>query len=538
MSQSKLTHRTGRLLACGLLAGSLAFSASAQDDTPMIVSPELFSALGGWSEASSSVLSVALDESPEAIYLYTDELRDAYRGLTVAEHFEKKYPETFKAYLEMTEQKEVQDPADFVAFVMATEDRTFSKWQQERELEGNTFDAFINRNFPEIAQRAEREKETPAARGISMSEYVRTLDNEKLSFELDRLLDKVKGTGVGTPKSLCQCWTIASFIHQPDPWQVEPIEDYDHEWGWPKKKEELDFYTAGRGAGKDYNFRRKSRRTLYEVSRSRTNYDSAMHVRMHCTQNGQIGGVNCQGSTCVGELAMRTAYASRVYEKVDVGGVWSKRSRMRVGDAAALLFDPPGPAPEQRLFEKGVAVAGDVKTNWSAENGLTLLQTVAQVGMVLATDGSSAASLLEGNLLDETYNAIIGLIKREGSEGSKQVDMHVAYDTVNTAPFSLLPNTTLAFNLDTGSEIYSRGYGGTSEGWGNIDSSHYMAGVARNYQCAPNVAAPAPQSFWLWSGGPNAPQSSTTLQNLVRNWVSVELGTTPPNTNQQRGAYP
>lgn len=529
-----LKNHAARALAFGLLAGSVAVTASAQD-APRIVSPELFEALESWSSSSASTKAIAVESRPEVVSAYAESLRDVYRGLTVDEHFARTYPETHQAYLAMVEAEQVDDSADFVAYVMAADDQAYAAWQSEKGLGGATFDAFVAQRYPDVVQEAELGSVTPAEQGVSMRDHVAALD-QRLTPELDGLL-----TSLDKPifKSVCQCWTVATFPHEPDPWQAESTEDTSDEWGWaPKKEREFHFYKAGRGAAKDFNFRRKSRHNVYEASRTRSNYDAQMRIRMLCTDPGSVGGAACDSGGCVGELAMRTAYASRVYEKIDVGGPWSKRSQMRVGDAAALRFDPPGPAPEQKLFEKGVAVAGDYKTNWDAESGLTLLQTVATVAVAVATDGTTAASLLEGNLLSDTYNAIIGLIKKEGSTGDKSVDMQIAYDTAGSAPFALMPNTTLAFDLDTASEMYGRGYGGYSEGWGNIDSSFYMVGVARNYSCEPGTASPSPQAFWLWSRAGQAPQSSATLQNLIKNWVHVELGTEPTGMSDQLGHYP
>lgn len=528
--------RSGRALAIGALAASLALAGTAgAQEGPRIVTPDLFDALESWGESTVSVETIALDENPNAIREYGMTVSSSYGGKTLSQHFAQAYPEAVEEYLESRELEVIEDEDDFTAFALTYEE-TYERWQSEPELAENTFDRFIDTRYPEIRQQADFEAITPAKSGITIRQHLFDIQRTDLVEELDIILGTVDK---GDPKTPCICWTVATFPHQPDPWQAESPDTYNNSWGWPvKKRQEHSLYTQGRGGAKHFDFYRKSNHTVYEVSRNRTNYDAQMRVRMLCTQNGQEGGTNCEGSTCTGELAMRTAYASRVYESVDVGGIWSKRSRMRVGDAAALLFDPPGPAPQQKLFEKGVAVAGDYKTSWNAEAGLTLLQTVATVAVTVATNGTTAASLLEGNLLDDTYNAIIGLIKKEGSTGSKQVDMQIAFDTAGSAPFILVPNQTLAFDLDTVSDIYSRGYGGESKGWGDIWSSFYMTGVARNYQCAAGVQAPTPQAFWLWSAASNAPQSPTTVQNLVRNWITVEYGAAPSGTSANVGQYP
>jgi hypothetical protein len=170
------------------------------------------------------------------------------------------------------------------------------------------------------------------------------------------------------------------------------------------------------------------------------------------------------------------------------------------------------------------------------------LTTAAQVGLTVANDGSAAGTLLEANLVNETITALFGLVKREGNQSSHHQDMFVAWDTANTAPISLVPNQTHLFELDTMAKVYGRGYGGDSHSWGNVDSSAYLAAVTRNYVCSIGTRAPTPRAhrFWATSGTPHGstPHSSTTIQNLVRNYVQVELGVLPPNVSQKVGQYP
>jgi hypothetical protein len=276
---------------------------------------------------------------------------------------------------------------------------------------------------------------------------------------------------------------------------------------------------------------------VWEVDRIKGTNFSHMRVRMLCTKNGEPGGMECGTGTCRGDLDVRIAYGSRVGQQVNYGGPWSKEARALSSDWAQLKYDPPGPAPMSTLFSKGVAVSGFTSSNWSSQAIIQVLTTAAQVGLVVATDGSAAGTLLEGDLVNDTITALFGLVKREGSPSSHHQDMHAAFDTANTAPIALLPNQTHLFELDTLAKVYGRGYGGDSHSWANVDSSAYLTAVTRNYQCGAGTQAPTPRAYWFWSTA-GAPYSSTTLQNLVGSYVQTELGVWPSNVSQQVGQFP
>jgi len=182
-------------------------------------------------------------------------------------------------------------------------------------------------------------------------------------------------------------------------------------------------------------------------------------------------------------------------------------------------------------------VSGFTASNWNSQAIIQVLTTAAQVGLVVATDGSGAGALLEGDLINETLTALFGLVKREGSPSSHHQDMFVAWDTANSSSIQLLPNQTHLFELNTQAKVYGRGYGGDSKSWAGVDSSAYLAAVTRNYVCSAGVSAPTPRAYWFWATS-GTPHSSTTIQNLVRNYVQTELGVLPNNVNQQVGQFP
>ncbi len=525
------------LLGLGLTALLGATSAFAQDDADAgerIVSPALMDVIESWSDPLDTLEAAALERHPELIHRYAQLLGRHYRkGL--AAHLAEAYPEAYEEIAREIPAERYSD-AEAVAWLMSTRDADWSGLQSEPGIVagGLGFAQVAAREFPRLVAEVEAGSTSPARRGIALLDHVADLRDPELEAEARRLV----GTFKPLPLQNCRCSTVLTFPHQPDPWQTEVNENHSSSWGrLPKKERQLNYFVGARGAAKDINFYRRSRHNTWEVDRIKgTNYNQ-MRVRMLCTQNGLPGGVECGNGTCRGDLAVRVAYASRVGQQVAYGGPWSKEARAVASDWAQLKYDPPGAPPMTTLFSKGVAVSGFTSSNWNSQAIIQVLTTAAQVGLVVATDGSAAGALLEGNLVNDTITALFGLVKREGNQSSHHQDMYVAWDTANTAPITLLPNQTHLFELNTLAKVYGRGYGGDSKSWANVDSSAYLTAVTRNYQCGLGTQAPTPRAHWFWATA-GAPHSSTTLRNLVGNYVQTELGVWPTNVSQQVGQFP
>ncbi|SDD46867.1 hypothetical protein [Aquimonas voraii] len=528
------------LLAAGLLAFLAlppAFAAAdvdGGDSGERIISANLMNAIESWSDPLDTLEAAALERYPELIHRYAQLLGRHYRQGLLA-HLQVQYPE---AYAEITRElpAERTDDAEILAWLMSAREADWQALQAEPNLAagGLGFAEVAAREFPQVLAEVEAGGLSPAGRGEALLDHVAALGDEDLQLEARRLI----GTLTPLPWKNCICTTVLTFPHQPSPWQTEINENHSSSWGsLPKKERQLNYSVSARGAAKDINFYRRSRHNVWEVDRIKgTNY-SHMRVRMLCTRNGEPGGVECGTGTCRGDLAVRIAYGSRVGQQVDYGGPWSKEARAVASDWAQLKYDPPGAAPMTTLFSKGVAVSGFTASNWNSQAIIQVLTTAAQVGLVVATDGSAAGALLEGNLVNDTITALFGLVKREGGPSSHHQDMHAAWDTANSSPIALLPNQTHLFELDTLAKVYGRGYGGDSKTWANVDSSAYLTAVTRNYTCGFGTQAPTPRAYWFWST-PGAPHSSSTLQNLVGSYVQTELGVWPSNVTQQVGQFP
>lgn len=540
LSRTHVRMPTRLLLGMGLsallgMSPAIAQNAGDEGDSgERIISAALMDVIESWSDPLDNIEAAALERHPEVIHRYAQLLGRHYRQGLLA-HLAARYP---AAHAEITSELPAEriNDAETVAWLMSAREDDWRSLQSEPGLSagGLTFAEVVAREFPRLLVEIEAGSVSPARRGVSLLEHVAELRDPEVELEARRLI----GTFKPLPWKNCLCSTVLTFPHQPDPWQNEINENHSSSWGaLPKKEQQLNYWVGARGAAKDINFYRRSRHNTWEVDRIKgTNY-SHMRVRMLCTQNGQPGGVECGNGTCRGDLAVRVAYGSRVGQQVDYGGPWSKEARAVASDWAQLKYDPPGAAPMTTLFSKGVAVSGYTSSNWSSQAIIQVLTTAAQVGLTIASDGSTAGNLLEGNLVNDTITALFGLVKREGGPGSHHQDMFVAWDTANSSPITLLPNQTHLFELNTLAKVYGRGYGGDSKSWANVDSSAYLTAVARNYQCGLLTQAPSPRAYWFWATA-GAPHSSATLQNLVGNYVQTELGVWPATVSQQVGQFP
>lgn len=503
-----------------------------QGENPSIhmISPELMEAIGAWSEPSTNLKDVALLE-PEAIIAYASELEGIY-GTTLDVHLSKTYPEAFAEYTDLV--GEATDSADLLAYFMSHREDDFLAQQSERGVagEGLTFETFIEREFPHLIEEADAANITPADEGMSFQDFLVVAGLDQLQAQASALTDPIDWT-----PDPCRCTTVVTFDRSPTNWILQRNEQVYQTWGWPKKVKDLDFTVAAHGAGKDASLTRHTKHNMWNIQRPFNN-STHMSVRLLCTENGTPGGVLCGGTPCTADLDLRVQYGSRVFEQVQTGGAWSKRAQSIAADSAIFSHDPPGPAPRSDLFTKGVAVSGDTKTGWSAQSALQILSAAAQIGVAVAADGTTAASLLEGDLLADTFNAVVGLITRQGSETSNASQMKIAWDTAGSSALNILPNRTYRFELDSESMFLSNGYGGDSKTWGRVDSSHLFAGVMGNIQCQAGTFAPDPSSFWFYRSGAEAPNNMTTLSTQAGNWIQTHLGVRPGNIGSPLGQYP
>lgn len=524
-------------------------AAQAQDNEIRVVSSALMDTLEAWSDPAVSYESIALGAHPQLIEEYAPVAQTYHGGRPLAEVFAERLPQT---YAEI-QQALGGDPKgnggttgvpstpgtldasaeDILAYAMASGSDEYLRWQTELQGRGAGFRGYVDRYHPEVVAEMGQLNTTPAVKGIGLLDFTLGFGDAALSEEVRRFLGTIE------KKKDCTCWTVVNFPDQPSSWTTESNDNYSNSWGsLPKKRQNLNYYVWGKGAARDINFWRKAEHNLWEVSRDKSSNMSSMRVRMSCTKNNSSTGEFCQGPTCKGQFVARIGYSSKVYERHDVGGIWSKQAQALTADSAKLIYDGPGAGPVVTLFNKGVAVSGEYQSGWNASAVATLLYNAVQIGLAVATDGTSLASTLTNDLVNSTVTAGASLITHSGSPGSRSRDMMVAWDNSVGMPIVLNPNETHLFELKASSKLYGRGYGGRSETWGNVDSANYIVGVGRNYQCAANVTPPVARAHWEHGRTADAPYTTPTLQNFIGTFTQTELGVYPGNTAASPGQYP
>lgn len=526
-------------LALAAAFAALPGAAAAQEQEIRQVSSAMMDALEAWSSPGASYETMALDAWPELVRGYVPVAETYHGGRSLDEVFAEQLPFTYaEAKLAFGGEGggesggETLASDELLAYAMSLGGAEYQTWQSQLAGRGAGFAAFVDRHHPAAARELERLNDTPAERGVALLDFVRG-GSPELETEVRDVLATVK------KKKDCTCWTVVNFPDQPSSWTTEADEDFDDQWGkLPKKRRYLKYYVWSRGAARDINFWRRSEHNEWGVSRDKSTNMSSMRVRMSCTKNNSSAGESCTGPTCGGQFVTRIGYASKVYERHEVGGVWSKQAISMAADAARLTYDDPGPAPATVLFKKGVAVSGEFQSSWNAEAAANLLYSVVQIGLTVAGDGTALAGDLSADLVNTAITSGAALITHSGSQGSRSRDMMAAYDNSVGTPIVLLANQTHLFELKAYSKIYGRGYGGRSESWANLDSAFYMVGVGRNYSCAANVTAPVARAHWEHARSSDAPYTTSTMQNFIGTFAETELGVYPANTASSPGQYP
>lgn len=476
-------------------------------EQPGIVSSRLMDAFESWSDAKTTYEDLALESHPELIESYKTALEN---------HLDQSLVDVFAATLPATLARystaiggETDDAADLLAFALGEDGEEYRAWQNSLSTAGLNFTNFIKSHHPGMAAVLADANTTPASRGIGLLDYVESLGDPDLFDEAV--------AAVGTlPRTPCVCKTFVGFLEQPYPW-IHQI-DYDDDDPNGPAKRNIDYDVWGRGAARDIDLYRWTKKQLWQEDHFQLGNTSSMRMRMVCLKSNEQF---CDGP-CVGEVTARVGYASRVYEKHDVGGIWSKEAQSMAADLATLTYSGPAPIGPA-LFEKGVAVSGQYHSGWNPGPIADALFSLAGLTAAVVADPATA---LTSDLINPLVEGLAGLVTHEGTPGAHSRDMQVTWENTNN-PIYLMPNQTHIFELRGESLVYSRGYGKYSETTSSVDSGLILLSVARNYQCGTNVVPPSQRAYWLKIGNSNTVYDSGTLQNDLLNFIQVEMGLSP-----------
>ncbi len=501
-------------------------AASAEADSmPGIlqVSPELMIALEEWSSPGVSLETLAAEQYPEAIIGYSQKVEAIYQGLTIPEHFANKYPEVYAEVIEVTRDGAI-DSASFAAYVMTHMPAVYAKWQQEDILVtyGLTFSKFVSGYHPEILEDLAVKSETPASRGKLFIDFVQGLENGEELYPLAlSLLQEVEAIPFD-PTFDCECWMTVAFERTPTDWRIQRDR---RDTPRPRAISEgrMSLEARAKGAAREVDFYRLSRNQQHTAGALLQINSSAMRVRMHCTEAGVLGGQECRGSGCSGDMATRVIYASDLSEEVFSGWFFPHGSESLAADEAELTHSSPGSS--RTLFEKAAAVAGSTQVTWNLQALSTIVQGFGNA-VEQAASGDANWGAVVGNLLDSTVQGIAGLLTVEGQNGPLSQEWYVAYDTTADGPIRLRPNETHVLQLDSRAEVRGTGHGIRSESWADIESGYSFAAVFRNFSCNLGAGAPDSGACWSWATS-GEPMTIGDFKGGISAFVSTELGWNP-----------
>lgn len=503
----------------------------AQEPPALVVSNEIMDLLEEWSDPSGSLVTLALDSRPELIEGYADFAEAHHDGQPLADIFAERLP---IVWAEIAATLGSGDPdaaaptaAQILAYAMASGGQEFIAWQQELAQSGADFEHFVAESYPDAMAEAAALAVSPARQGIGLIEFA-----------------EAKGTGAGeefaelvgrlqhlTPTAMkdCGCWTAVAFEDQEGPGWVtvtnaRSTSEDDQPWPLPTKKTEHEYSLRSRGAAREIDFHRRSEHTVNDELDDESGHSSGMRIRMGCTLYGSALPICPQANACQGQLVTRLGYASRVYEKVEVGGTWDKNSQALAADFTDFTYLAPA-LPQVTLFAKGIAVGGNKDRSSNLSDQATQFFD-GRAAFEVAHDESSYT--LGQELLNPAAGGKAGLIVKDREQGSYEHAMRAVWENPSQ-PIALLPDQTHLFRINTSSRVYGQGYGGHSDSWAKIDSAAFLVSVVRNFSCHPIADGPPARAFWNYGRGPDAPYSPADLQERIQSFAGPLLGATVPN---------
>ena len=271
-----------------------------------------------------------------------------------------------------------------------------------------------------------------------------------------------------------------------------------------------------------------------EISVNQATRGTRFKTRMNCQTPA---GTACAAG-CTAKLYADVRYATRAFAEAHTWTIWNKAGTAQVVDGVTLKLRTPFGGPGETLFEKEVGASWAAKsTQFDVNQFVSLVRS--GLGIYASIQSSNANPAIIGDLAADAIRALVGLVHREGSDGSTDQSLSVRYSTYfdYLTPITMSYSSTdqLFYGLDLTSLIKMRvrGYGYHSE-TGDLKSGYSIAVYMDNFVCDGSVTTPPQRTaFWRWDGYPNAPLPASTLQQQISNFFSVGIGVSVwPSANQ------
>lgn len=344
------------------------------------------------------------------------------------------------------------------------------------------------------------------------------------------------------PTSTCTCKHVVSFPDTPSTFQktTDPVVESDSA---DKKDQWWDEEWKAAHYGELYaHVLKESHLTSFDIAniRNQGNF-GGIRYKLQCLNSALL-----ECGLCHARLDEYAHYASNIQTHVDGKGALFRKfeGKVSAGDGAKLVTTiQNGEVPQ---FEKAGMITMDAKSEYDGEKVLGVIKGIIGLGteVVKAVAGAPPDPVKITKWTTETVKNLFGIVKYEGTVGTKSHSVRVTYDSVSNAvdpSHSIRSNVDYTMKLTTAGSIIFEGRGS----WAKTNNSYYGSAFAvaltvKQIVCEPGVQTiPKPLGAWSYAKTFRSPYTSTaTLQSNVRDFLQTSFGTTSGlNTSPHEGIW-
>lgn len=494
------------------------------------VSPELFSVIEQWQDGYANTISLkdyVLNKDPELFNGWLNTIVERLGDRSIIRSFKTTYSDIYDA----AEQRlSIEITAKVLLEWAASMHEQGFKAYQDQELQPMELDLenYLERISPRLLDQWLNIANTPIKQNANGT-FIEYLDkkhmNQRLKRESQVLLDHFYTKDIDQN---CACEVITTFDNviynapQPNP-DLTVIMENTINQNLRERRYIKEIQNAAAHSANLVRFNRHGASEFNAIDESQV----TPKITILCMS--AINGA-CESGSCSAELDIQANYGSKLWVKTEASGGPLAASKSLASDSAIFTYDPPGSAPEQILFNKGLVLARRQNTIFDVDAFAELIGGTLEIFAVFATNGATLADL-ETDLVSDLIKALFGVIVRDGHNGESHQNFFVKYDSNTASPFQITSGDTNVFDLKTTGQVYANGWAGArSWSWGSYNSSYWLAGAVKNFSCNDGVIPPSRTGFWSYATV-NGPYTNDQMANNIDSFLLAELGYTDSVSN-------
>ena len=484
------------------------------------VSPDLFKIIEEWQRGYAKVVSLenfVMNKDSEVFESWIDNIIDNIGEINVLNSFERNHLDVYKSA--MKELSVRVGGKILLQWTASVYPETFENYQQQ-ELKPARLDLenYLQENSDHLLRTWQEANSTPINQN-SNGTFSKFINNRNLDLDLaregDLLLDHYYTKDISEH---CACEVVTTFQHSGYSAVVNPNVIVEGNLIGDLKEQRY-IKQVKNGAAHSANLVRFKKHGANEISKIDSSYLRAKTTIL-CLSS--IGG-QCETGSCSGEIDLQAEYGSKLMAKTSANGSPLSASKALASDSAVLKYDPPGAAPEQKLFNKGLVLTKRQATDFDVTSFANFIESAVGIAATFAPQNATLADL-DTSLVNAGIQAFFGIIQRDGQNGEYHQNFYVEYDTNTASAIQISSDETHTFELSTNGQVYSNGWGGTSSwGWSSYYGSYWLVGAVKNFSCDEGVIPPSRAGFWSYATA-NGPYSNNLMVNNINAFLITELG--------------